>query len=270
MTDLTGAAFVSQAEKYVGDPYVFGAAGPTTFDCSGLVQYSAEQIGLNNVPRTSEAQWSWVQKIQQNQLQPGDLIFEQWPGDDAPPGHVVIYAGNNQVIQAPQPGQFVNVSGWDPKGVEQAGGQIIGYGRMPGISGTGASTSGTTAASITDPSTWGPAILGSLVGALKPTFADIFERGALMVLGAILILVGLMRFTSGGEKLKEKVEEAAPIVAVAALWPGPFFSKEAVTELLLPGLSRCLVRSVLRRPLLIFSSCMTGRKAKVAEASSIL
>jgi hypothetical protein len=134
---VTGAQIIAEVKKFVGDPYVWGAAGPSSFDCSGLVQYALTQLGFKGVPRTSEAQWSWVQKITQSQLQPGDLIFEQWPGDTAPPGHVVIYAGNGQVLEAPQTGQTVHERAWSPTETT-----IIGYGRPPGMSAApGSSTS---------------------------------------------------------------------------------------------------------------------------------
>jgi peptidoglycan DL-endopeptidase CwlO len=60
---VTGAQIIAEAKKFLGDPYVYGAAGPASFDCSGLVKYTLEQLGLKGVPRTSEAQWGWVQKI---------------------------------------------------------------------------------------------------------------------------------------------------------------------------------------------------------------
>jgi peptidoglycan DL-endopeptidase CwlO len=83
--DLSGASIVAEAKKFVGDPYAYGAAGPSSFDCSGLVQYVLTQLGVKSVPRTSEAQWGWVTKISRSQLQPGDLIFEQWGGGTTPP-----------------------------------------------------------------------------------------------------------------------------------------------------------------------------------------
>jgi hypothetical protein len=139
--DLSGASIVAEAKKFVGDPYAYGAAGPSSFDCSGLVQYVLTQLGVKSVPRTSEAQWGWVTKISRSQLQPGDLIFEQWPGDSTPPGHVVIYAGNNQVIEAPQPGQDVQVRSWSPNETT-----IVGYGRPQGLS--AASAAGGVIASV--------------------------------------------------------------------------------------------------------------------------
>jgi hypothetical protein len=132
---VTGQQIVDEAKSLIGDPYVYGAAGPSTFDCSGLVQYVLSKLGAKSVPRTSEAQWGWVQKITRSQLQPGDLIFEQWPGDNAAPGHVVIYAGGGKVIEAPQPGQSVLERSWSPSETT-----ITGYGRPAGI--TGSSTGG--------------------------------------------------------------------------------------------------------------------------------
>jgi len=127
---VTGQEIIAEARKFLGDPYVFGAAGPSSFDCSGLVQYVLGKVGIHGVPRTSEQQWAWAKKITRKDLQPGDLIFEQWPGDLAPPGHVVIYAGSGKVIEAPQPGQDVHVRDWSP-----AETTIVGYGRVPGLHG---------------------------------------------------------------------------------------------------------------------------------------
>lgn len=129
----TGGGFLTEVEKFIGTPYVWGGAAPGGFDCSGLVQYGLEQLGLKNVPRTSEDQWGWVQKIKQSQLQPGDLIFETWPGE-ASPGHVVIYAGNGQIVQAPATGQDVQKVKWSPQIVQGEGGKVVGYGRVPGLS----------------------------------------------------------------------------------------------------------------------------------------
>jgi hypothetical protein len=144
MTTLAdiGSRFVAEAHKFIGDPYVYGAAGPKVFDCSGLVYYSLRKLGISSVPRTSEAQWNWVQHISYSQLEPGDLVFMQFPGDNSPPGHVVIYAGNNRIIQAPQPGQDVQEVSWKPSDMAAWGGKVIGYGRIPGNAGAGNSGTG--------------------------------------------------------------------------------------------------------------------------------
>lgn len=129
---ISGQQILEEGKKFLGDPYAYGAAGPSSFDCSGLVQYVLSQLGMHGVPRTSEDQWAWVQKIDRSQLQVGDLIFEQWPGDDTAPGHVVIYAGGGQVLEAPHTGANVRLRSWSPSETT-----IVGYGRVPGAAGGG-------------------------------------------------------------------------------------------------------------------------------------
>ena len=90
-----------------GMPYVWGAAGPSSFDCSGLVQWSFAQAGIA-MPRVAADQALTGPAV--NQLQPGDLLF--WRTDPTAPdyiSHVAIYLGNGWMIQAPQPGQYVEV-----------------------------------------------------------------------------------------------------------------------------------------------------------------
>lgn len=128
-------AFLDEAGKFLGTPYVWGGASPKGFDCSGLVKFALEKIGIKNVPRTSEAQWAWVKKVSRKDLQPGDLVFLNFPGE-APPGHVMIWKGGNQVIQAPSTGQDVQVTDFDPdRTPKDWGAQLIGFGRVPGIGG---------------------------------------------------------------------------------------------------------------------------------------
>jgi cell wall-associated NlpC family hydrolase len=145
MAAPTAAAFVAKARSYVGTPYVFGGASPGGFDCSGLPQWCLTAIGVHGCPRTSEAQYAWCHKITEAELAAGDLIFEQWPGDSSPPGHVVIYAGGGQVVEAPQTGKLVQVRAWSATETT-----IVGYGRVPGLSGTGG-TAAPAASSSSDP-----------------------------------------------------------------------------------------------------------------------
>lgn len=126
--------FVTELKGLLGDKYVFGAAGPNTFDCSGLVQYAATKAGYKDVPRTSEDQWQWIKsgdaQINKSQLRPGDLIFSQWPGDNASPGHVQVYLGAGKVIQAPHPGGVVSIAS-----LSADTGHIVGYGSMAKMGG---------------------------------------------------------------------------------------------------------------------------------------
>ena len=133
----TPAEFVAWLRKQLGKPYRSGAAGPDAFDCSGLVWDGLESIGYSGsagggLPRTSEAQWAWIRQnngqINKNQLRPGDLVFSQWPGDNASPGHVQVYIGGGQVIQAPHTGATVSIAS-----LSSDTGHIVGYGRIPGF-----------------------------------------------------------------------------------------------------------------------------------------
>lgn len=119
--------FLAAAEGAVGAPYVYGAEGPSSFDCSGLIQWAAGKAGFKGVPRTSEAQWGWVHRIQLNELQPGDLVFTQWPGDNTAPGHVQIYAGNGRLVGADN-----SHTGVEYSKLSDAAGHVVGYGRIPG------------------------------------------------------------------------------------------------------------------------------------------
>jgi cell wall-associated NlpC family hydrolase len=92
-----------------GMPYVWGAAGPTSFDCSGLVQWSFAQAGVV-MPRVAADQALAGPAVPVSQLQPGDLLF--YHTDPTAPtyiSHVAIYLGNGWMIQAPEPGENVEV-----------------------------------------------------------------------------------------------------------------------------------------------------------------
>src|SRR5262249_14114470 len=103
------AAFLKAALSRVGMPYVWGAAGPTAFDCSGLVQWSSARAGIA-MPRVAADQARTGPAVPLSQLQPGDLLFYRF--DPTAPGyisHVAIYLGKGLMLQAPQPGQNVEV-----------------------------------------------------------------------------------------------------------------------------------------------------------------
>jgi peptidoglycan DL-endopeptidase CwlO len=92
-----------------GLPYVWGAAGPTAFDCSGLVQWSFAQAGIA-MPRVAADQALAGPAVPVSRLQPGDLLFYHTdPTDPTYISHVAIYLGNGWMIQAPEPGQQVEI-----------------------------------------------------------------------------------------------------------------------------------------------------------------
>ena len=102
-------AFLSAAESRLGLPYVWGGNGPSVFDCSGLVQWSFAQAGVV-MPRVAADQARTGPQVPLTQLQPGDLLF--YHTDPTAPGyisHVAIYIGDGEMLQAPQPGQDVEV-----------------------------------------------------------------------------------------------------------------------------------------------------------------
>ena len=95
----TAQTVVNAAKSQIGKPYVWGATGPSAYDCSGLVQYAYSQAG-KNIGRTTYQQAGAGQHVSVSQAQAGDILM--W-GDY----HDAIYVGNNQYVHAPQPGQNV-------------------------------------------------------------------------------------------------------------------------------------------------------------------
>ena len=87
---------------YLGVPYVYGGASPSGFDCSGLVMYVYAKLGIS-LPHYTVAQWNATEPISQSQMQPGDLVFFDGLG------HVGIYIGNGQFVDAPHTGSVVRI-----------------------------------------------------------------------------------------------------------------------------------------------------------------
>nr|BFE55998.1 C40 family peptidase [Dactylosporangium thailandense] len=107
---------VSYAWAQLGKKYVFGAAGPDTFDCSGLTMMAWKAAGVT-LPHNAAQQWGKVKHISRSQLAPGDLVFYNGLG------HVGIYIGNNQIIHAPNSRTVVKVA---PIDIDS----LYGYGRV--------------------------------------------------------------------------------------------------------------------------------------------
>ncbi|BDT86227.1 C40 family peptidase [Nocardia cyriacigeorgica] len=102
-TKTLGEAALDAAMSKIGSPYVYGAAGPNAFDCSGLVQWSYRQAG-REVPRTSGAQLASGTPVSMDQLQPGDVV--SFYGG----GHSGLYAGDGNVVHASTAGTPVQVA----------------------------------------------------------------------------------------------------------------------------------------------------------------
>jgi cell wall-associated NlpC family hydrolase len=98
-----GAA-VRYALAQVGDSYVYGAAGPSAFDCSGLTMMAWAQAGVS-LPHSSGAQMGYGARVSQSDLRPGDLVFYY-----SPVSHVGIYIGGGRIVHAANPGTGVVIS----------------------------------------------------------------------------------------------------------------------------------------------------------------
>jgi peptidoglycan DL-endopeptidase CwlO len=112
-------AAVNFALAQLGKPYVTDAAGPSTFDCSGLTMRAWEAGGVS-LPHNAAAQYGYGTHVAFSQLQPGDLIFLYQPI-----GHVEIYVGNNLAVSAPEPGDVVKYVD-----VRTLGGDYVGATRL--------------------------------------------------------------------------------------------------------------------------------------------
>ncbi|MGW3446189.1 C40 family peptidase [Streptomyces sp. NPDC001076] len=100
-----GRKAVAFATAQLGKPYVWGAEGPDSYDCSGLTSQAWASAG-KPIPRTSEEQWKQLEHIDVKDMRPGDLIIYY---DDA--SHVAMYIGDGAIIQAPRPGRTVSIGG---------------------------------------------------------------------------------------------------------------------------------------------------------------
>ena len=92
------------AKKQVGKRYVYGATGPSAFDCSGLAQYVYKKAAKKTLPRTTYGQVTKGKKVSLSHLKKGDLLF--W-GSASAPYHVGIYVGDGQYVHAATPSQGV-------------------------------------------------------------------------------------------------------------------------------------------------------------------
>jgi cell wall-associated NlpC family hydrolase len=107
----TGSAAVQQAESQIGKPYQWGAAGPSTYDCSGLVMWAYSRVGVH-MDHWTGFQWNEGAHVARGDLRPGDLVFFAYNTSDPNTiHHVGMYIGNGQMVEAPYTGANVRISG---------------------------------------------------------------------------------------------------------------------------------------------------------------
>lgn len=102
---LSSNSIVAYASNFLGTPYVWGANGPNSFDCSGFTKYVFAHFGVS-LTRTTYTQINEGSYVSRDNLEPGDLVFF----GSGSPHHVGIYVGNNSYIHAPRTGDVVKVS----------------------------------------------------------------------------------------------------------------------------------------------------------------
>ncbi|WP_405599371.1 NlpC/P60 family protein [Streptomyces sp. NBC_01410] len=100
-----GKKAVHFATAQIGKPYVWGAEGPGSYDCSGLTSQAWAAAG-RGIPRTSQEQWRLLPRIDIRDMRPGDLIIYH-----ADASHVGMYIGDGAIVHAPRPGRNVTIAG---------------------------------------------------------------------------------------------------------------------------------------------------------------
>jgi cell wall-associated NlpC family hydrolase len=107
-TPTLGQRALAVAQQQIGKPYVYGAAGPYAFDCSGLARYSYARVG-RWLPHNALQQYQVTRHIPLWQLQPGDLVFMSFWGGVSGISHVGIYAGGGNWVVARMPGTRITL-----------------------------------------------------------------------------------------------------------------------------------------------------------------
>ena len=112
MDDARFAAIMNEAMNHLGKPYVWGASGPNSFDCSGFVSYVLNQSGVASFGRTNaQGLFNLTTPISRDNLQPGDLVFLTGTySTTSPVTHVGIYIGNGMVVHAGNPVSYANIN----------------------------------------------------------------------------------------------------------------------------------------------------------------
>ena len=127
MGDGSYAALMEEAQKHLGKPYVFGAKGPNSFDCSGFVCWSLSKSGVYQISTNAQGLYNACTPVSRENAKPGDLIFFTGTYNAGRPvTHVGIYIGNGQMIHAGKPVQYASI---DTRYWQE---HFYAFGRLPG------------------------------------------------------------------------------------------------------------------------------------------
>lgn len=188
------AKAIAAARTKLGARYVWGAAGPSTFDCSGLTSWAWRQAGVT-IPRTSQAQATYGDPVKMQDIRAGDLVTSNW--GSGPSSHVGLYIGGGKIIHAPRPGSVVKIANLDAnyrskvnairrvRGSSAAGVTDVGFGPDDLLEGLGRGITGGLIGDPTDPSSLGSSLLGPLKAIANGTVAiagSIAQMGGLATL----------------------------------------------------------------------------------------
>ncbi len=112
LADETFSALITEAEKYIGMPYVWGGSNPnTSFDCSGFICWSMGNSGVWNVSRTSaQGLYNLCTPVSKSNAQPGDLIFFKGTYDTPGISHVGLYVGAGKMLHCGDPIRYVDIN----------------------------------------------------------------------------------------------------------------------------------------------------------------
>lgn len=126
LEDAEFAAMITEAEKYLGYPYVWGGSSPSTsFDCSGFVSWVINHSGWNVGRLGAQGLLNICTRVSSSNARPGDLIFFQGTYDTSGASHVGIYVGNGMMIHCGDPISYANIntSYWQS--------HFLAFGRLP-------------------------------------------------------------------------------------------------------------------------------------------
>lgn len=183
---------IAWGTREIGKPYVYGAEGPNTFDCSGLMQYIFAKVGIQ-LPRVADAQYRATSRVAEQAAAPGDLVFYV-NNSTGVADHVALYLGSGKMLAAPHTGANVEI-----QSVYSRSGYTRVYGRVAGLGNAGAVSAVTGVAA--QAASWTSDKVDSLLGGARAVVLE-----AILAIGG-LALVGLGLSRLAKPKIEAKTTE---------------------------------------------------------------